>query len=94
MGKILWLYKKPGECSVPFYIYVFQACYSFGSYMEAFKYINDHEQTCNVICHLLSREFGKKKRLQDSTSAYFRKLQIAGRQVGVPLQRLLIVFKL
>lgn len=36
----------------------------------------------------------EKPCLQDSTSAYFRKLQIVGRQVGVPLQSLLIVFKL
>lgn len=94
MGKILWLYKKLGECPVPFYIYKFQAFYSFGSYMEAFKYINhDDEQTCNVICHLLSREFGKHMSLGQYFD-YFRKLQIAGRQVGVPLQRLLIVFKL
>lgn len=36
----------------------------------------------------------EKTCLQDHASAYFRKLRIAGRQVGVPLQRLLIVFKL
>lgn len=54
------IYKKPDEFSVPFYIYVFQAFYSFGSYMEALKYINhDDKQTCKVICHLFSREIGK-----------------------------------
>lgn len=54
------IYKKPDECSVPFYLYIFQAFYFFGSYMEAIKYINhDDKQTCNVICHLFSREFGK-----------------------------------
>lgn len=54
------IYKKPHEFSVPFYVYVFQAFNSFGSYMEALKYINhDEKQICNVICHLLSREIGK-----------------------------------
>lgn len=86
------IYKKPDECSVPFYLCIIQVFYSFGSYMEAFKYINhDDKQTCNMICHLFRREFGKNM----SSGQYFYLFQeAAGRQVGVPLQRLLIVFKL
>lgn len=62
------IYKKLDEFSVPYYIYIFQAFYSFLSCMEALKCINhDGKQTCNVVCQLLSRETGKNM----SSGQYF-----------------------
>lgn len=89
------VYKKPDDCSVPFYHCVFQAFYSFGSYMEAFKCINhDDKQTCNVICHLFSREFGKKHVFRTVLLLISGSCKLLEDKLGVPLQRLLTVFKL
>lgn len=86
------VYKKPDEFSVPFYIYILQAFYSLATIWKhssiLIMMISKH-----VTCHLLSREIGKNM----SSGQYyflFQEAANAGRQVGVPLQRLLIVFKL
>lgn len=77
------------------YNYIFQHFHSFGNDPEAFKYIKHYDkETCKMVCSLLSREIRKKHVFKGSTPAYFNKVQIAGRQVGFPLQSFFTVFQL